>query len=409
MEKYVRKYDRIRNSVAIKSKPIPAKFDRHERRPGVVRVLLTATVAGVALIGGIRVGASLPQAGPSIVSESPTSDQSIVLKTQEISEAASGTPSPKLSPNPTLPDLSIYSPENVAIPDSSLYSPEEAAIITEIEAKYNINIFTVQQAREYAHKYLSNDEIQTIGIDSWQDTKVGFDKEQLIELEQQLNYVPRELLVPVYPQRFGIILRGDDFKLGGDAVEFTRMMAIGKGGINLQDRKGTFSIFIHEAAHLYDAALKEIPWIRVKELLGDKDFADLADMKAYFADKQGLSSNYSEFNDDQKGALATFSSFVPGQEFVEGIAGIAQVYVNGYESFMNAVGPLLDGDGYTSSDYPGYITDTNLLLKTYPKAQALYEYYKQIFFGGKEYDAILLTYIKNGSPADQQEMQNASS
>jgi hypothetical protein len=407
---YIRKHDRIhRNSNTItESTTIPTRLDRH-RRPGVRNILLTAAVVGVSLIGGIKIGVTLPQARSPIASESSTGSQSVNLRTQEISGAASGTPSPKPSLEPTLPDLSIYSPDHLAIPDPTLYSPEEAAIIMEIEAKYNINIFTVQQAREYAHRYLSNGVIQTIGIDSWQDTKVGFNKEQLIELKQLLNYMPQELLVPIYPQRFGIILRGDDFKDAGEAYYGSRMIGVGKDTINLSDRKGTFSLLAHEETHSLDAALKEISWLRVKDILGDKDLADLADMKAYFANKQGLSSNYSKFSDDQKGALATFSSFVPGQEFAEGIAGLSQVYVNGYESFMNAVGPLLDGNGYTSSDYPGYITDTNSLSKTYPKAQALYDYYKQVFFEGKEYDAILLVYIKNGSPSDQSEMQNASS
>jgi hypothetical protein len=337
-------------------------------------------------------------------------------QTPTLTESPKPSPSPTVSPiptigetetaepQPTLGDLSIYSPENVAIPDSSLYSPEEAAIIMDIEATYGINIFSVQQAREYAHRYLSNDEIQTIKIDSWQDTKKGFNKEQLILLRDLLSYVPKVLLTPKYPQRFGIILRGDDLEAAGDVgavVGFTRMICVGKDTINLSNRMETFSFYIHELTHSYDLSLGEIPWLNVEYILGNKNFGDLPDMKAYFAHKGGTpSSVYSTFTPVQKAALATFSSFAlvpPGQEFIEGIAGIASLYVNGKESFMNAVGPLLDGDGYTSSDYQGYITDVDILLKKYPKAYDLYLDYKYTFFGLMEYDETLLKAIKGNN------------
>src|ERR1035437_128577 len=146
------------------------------------------------------------------------------LKTPDPTESSSSSSSPTekptptvgetetAEPQPTLGDLSIYSPEKVAVPDSSIYSPEKAAIIMDIEATYNINIFSVQQAREYAHRYLPSEQVADLGIDNWQDTKVGFNKEQFILLRELLSYMPKVLLTPKYPQRFGIILRENDLK-----------------------------------------------------------------------------------------------------------------------------------------------------------------------------------------------------
>jgi hypothetical protein len=45
----------------------------------------------------------------------------------------------------------------------------------------------------------------------------------------------------------------------------------------------------------------------------------------------------------------------------------------------------------------GNIDNADALLKKYPKAQAIYDYYKQLFFGGMEYDAELLHNIQYGS------------
>ena len=353
---------------------------------------------------GAAVGSSLTKIFSLTAPQTPTPTES-----PSPSPAPTETPTPTIGetetaqPQPPLPDLSIYSPENVAIPDPSLYSKEEAAIIMDIEATYNINIFSVQQAREYAHRYLSGDQVTELGIDNWQDTKVGFDMEQLILLRELVSYMPKVILLPIYPQRFGIILRENDLKdldghvLSGQEVPRTRMIETKKDGINPKDRKGTFSLLIHEASHSWDEVLKNIAWLRVRDILGDKNLAELPDMKAYFANKQGLRSNYPKFTDVQKAALSTFSSFVPGQMYGEGIAGLSQLYVDGYLSFMNAVGPILDGNGYLSSDYVGNIDNADALLKKYPKAQAIYDYYKQLFFGGMEYDAELLHNIQYGS------------
>lgn len=146
----------------------------------------------------------------------------------------------------------------------------------------------------------------------------------------------------------------------------------------------------------------------VRDVLGDKDFTNFPYVQDYFANKQGLPlldpEAYAKLTDTQRAALATFSSFIPGQSYAEGIGGLAQLYVNGWMDFMNAVGPFTDGNGYDSSYV--YNADYKTLTIKYPKAQALYDLYKAMFFGNQEFLPQLVREIREGTLADQQEMRS---
>jgi hypothetical protein len=307
---------------------------------------------------------------------------------------------------PPLPAINIGEttfPQPAETQLTSVYSPESATKIKAIEAKYNINIFTVQEARAYAHQNFSPQTVKDMGIDSYKDTKVGFSDEQLSLLDEMLSYMPKHFYEPVDGQKFGIILRGDDFTFAGESNNGTRMICIGKDGVNPSDRNGTFSLLIHEGTHGLDATSNYFIWANVKDILKGSSFADLNDFDAYFASKQGLPSDYARFRDDQKAALATFSSFLLGQSLSEGIAGLSQLYVRGRVEFINAVGPLSDNGGYESADASIQIEDPNILAQKYTKATALYDLYKQMFFEGKEYDPQLVVQIDFGKDALQTE------
>ena len=174
----------------------------------------------------------------------------------------------------------------------------------------------------------------------------------------------------------------------------------------------TFSLLIHERMHGLDAASNWFVWSNIKDILGNKDLSTLPYMQDYFTEKQWPpdalrgSTGYDALTEQQQAALATFSSFIPGQSFAEGVAGLGQLYVCGFADFMNAVGPLLDGNGYSSSN--SYIRDTVKLIQKYPKAEELYSLYKSMFFEGQEYNSPqLLSDIANGSPQDKQEILDA--
>jgi len=268
----------------------------------------------------------------------------------------------------------------------------------------------VQEARAYAHQNLPSAEVQAMGIDNWENTTVGFSDEQIVLIGQLMQYMPKHFYEPLNGLKFGIILRAGDFKYAGESYTGSRMIGVGKDDIDLENREGTFSLFVHEDTHALDASSNEFIWSNIKDILGDKDFSNLPYMQDYFTLKQApggaASDAYASLTDAQLTALGTFSSFIPGQSFAEGIAGFSQLYVLGPVAFLNAVGPFTDGSGYGSS-YK-YTSDLlSLEFQKYPKAFAIYNLYKNMFFEGKEYYDVQLQHdIQYGSAADQQEMED---
>lgn len=322
------------------------------------------------------------------------------MEVQELRDNNAINPAP-ISEPASLPTsaYSIAQGESPAVRDFPLYTPEQTTKIQEIEAKYNINIFTVQQARVYAHQTLSSDEVQALGIDNWEDTSIGFSDSQLDTLSEVLSYLPENFYGPIKGKQFGIILRGEDFKEdAGEAYTVANMIGVGDGGINPANKPGDLSLLGHERMHLLSAADPTIQQ-RIEDILGDRAFIRLPEVRAFFENRDGVSSDYTQFNADQQAALATFSSFAPGQSFGEGISGLAQLYLDGEQRFVSCVGPIADGGGYSEAN--NYLSVAQLVAK-YPKAAALYDLYKTIF-KGREYN----TPPFGGAMSDQ--MQNTFS
>jgi len=264
--------------------------------------------------------------------------------------------------------------------------------LEEVEQKYNINIFSVGEAREYvAQNFDSYEFFVSLQMDKWQETDQVFSMDQLKLLDDMFANLPKRFYAPVNNKKYTIILRGNDFGNAGETYGETGMIGLGARWIDPSNKEESFSLLVHESMHRQDglftgeeidtktwAILKEQSYLKLKDL----SFADRNDLLTQTVDplKDGtLTKN------DKVGALLTLKSFDQDRySFSEGIAGFAQRYVTGYERFMRAFGPLLDGDGY-DDDASENLSVADFISR-YPRSQALYALYKAEIFDGKEYD-----------------------
>lgn len=149
------------------------------------------------------------------------------------------------------------------------------------------------------------------------------------------------------------------------------------------EKDNNMQLITHELTHRRDDLMGNPLWGRVNDLLQGSRFVNLPyyknDPESQLAKLMDIGTFF-----DRKTAIATFGSFMSDDSFVEGIAGLSQLYVSGdWENFMRTVGPLTDGKGYRNIPK----IKTNDLPNKYPVAAALYLVYQGNMFDGVQYSS----------------------
>jgi len=211
--------------------------------------------------------------------------------------------------------------------------------------------------------------------------------DEIETLDMALDNLPKSLSEPINGVGLTLFKGKNDYmhacKCYAATFNDTGFIGFGEGGISSSDWDGTMQIASHELTHRFDALTKERLKLPIKMFITDSKFLELP----YFKDEDYFKDiTKREIGDDvdRKSAVAIFGSFAPDQEFVEGVAGISQLYIRGYERFMRAAGPILDGHGYNKAKLK-YVT-VDKLAEKYPRAFGIYIAYKQEVFKGAEYD-----------------------
>lgn len=253
----------------------------------------------------------------------------------------------------------------------------------EIEDKYNINLFTMKEGVQALGWTYDEQNEKMIG----QAPPVRWREDQLAMVDDLMQFLPDKLYsTNLEGKRLGIMLSdfGTDCECGGVSYPGTGIIGVSNEGFNPSDREGAFSLLAHELTHRIDSPeLRE----EVGKILGNEFYSGLDQLDRDL-----------ESDPDKSAAISTIKLISEG-EFTEPVANISQFYVRGYERFMHAIGPLVDGPGY-----PDLEAENNKPLGidslpvAYPKTQALYDLYKQMIFDGKEYNFQDLEAIKYSKP-----------
>ncbi len=221
--------------------------------------------------------------------------------------------------------------------------------------------------------------------DTLMDAKWTVD--EINTLRRSLDNFPSSLFEPINDVGLTVFKGKSDYMHECEcyAATFnkTGFIGFGEGGISSADWDGTMQITSHEFTHRFDALTKQKLWVPIEIFLSGSNYLDLP----YFKDQeyfQEIAKRDIGDDVDRKSAVAIFGSFAPDQEFIEGVAGISQLYIRGYERFMRAAGPILDGHGYNKAKLK-HVASSKLAEK-YPRAFSIYTLYKQEVFVGAEYD-----------------------
>lgn len=217
---------------------------------------------------------------------------------------------------------------------------------------------------------------------------VSWSADEIDTLDKALGNLPSSLSEPINGVNLTVFKGKSDYmkscKCYAASFNDTGFIGFGQGGISSRDWDGTMQIASHELTHRFDALTKEKLWLPIKIFIKDSKYLDLPYFKDqdYFKEiaKRDIGDDV-----DRRSAVAIFGSFAPDQDFIEGVAGISQLYIRGYERFMRAAGPILDGHGYNKAKLK-HISVSKLAEK-YPRAFSIYTLYKQEVFAGAEYDA----------------------
>lgn len=289
-------------------------------------------------------------------------------------------------------------PPNSSKPVTTMPSPERsidfgpATTEGELEQKYGINIYTQKEVF---------DQKLSPGFDGDPNREDKFDVEQIQLLDEFFSYLTPSFYQPRKGVGYGLVKMGPEFKYAGESYSDSGLIGLTPGGIDPKHPEGSFSLLVHESAHRFDFLTDGFLRGEVEEILRNNDYLslpDFADAQKYDVDRLVRMLGVGGLEgDDTNGALGTLGSFAPGQSYVEGIAGLAQLYVKGRDRFLEALGPLLDGKGFLSREYQSFSGD---LSSQFPTAQRLYDLYKGRVFDGKEYDGIQYK-LRYGSPTDE--------
>ncbi len=249
----------------------------------------------------------------------------------------------------------------------------------EIEDKYNINLFTMKEGAQALGWTYDEQNEKMIG----QAPPVRWREDQLMMTDDLLSLLPTKLYsTTTEGKKLGIMLSdfGSDCECGGASYPGTGIIGVSNEGFDPSDREGAFSLLAHELTHRIDT-----PELRneVQKILGNEFYSEL--------DQLDLDL---DSDPDKSAAISTIKLISKG-DFTEPIANISQFYVRGYERFMHAIGPLVDGEGYPDLEAENNKPlGVDSLPVAYPKTQALYDLYKQMIFDGKVYDEKELEKVK---------------
>lgn len=286
--------------------------------------------------------------------------------TQESSHDTSvGYPNPIVEQAPKRTNNSgVY----IDINDDVNSETERAIYEKTIEEEYGVSLVGMREGYEKAD----------IKFDEFDEKSVGprppvrWTMKELRGIDTVLNLLPTKLIEPIDGKNltmFSADYIDTDCDCAGASYGETGVVGFAQGSIGDEDIEGNLSLVVHELMHRLDALTKHEIDAKVREILGDSDFLNSEFMKTH-----------NQLSDiDMFDARRTLGSFAPYESFDEGIAGFSQIYVKGYERFMNALGPMIDGN----KDVELIGADLSL---NYPKTQNIYKIYQEFVFDGKEYD-----------------------
>lgn len=262
----------------------------------------------------------------------------------------------------------------------------------EIEKKYGIELLTMEQAYDFMGK-----EYNQLHSGSPSNPPVVWSSEQLKMYDELFSFMPSSLLEPI---------NGKDLKLFQDTLLETDCscngQSFGNTGViyvletNLREK--TFTTTIHEATHRLDNLTGFSIQKGVKEIIGDR-LQELHTQEVFISDNteegDGLSSRIllSLANKDADQPQIGNTDLGNHHILLEGVAELSEMYIRGHKEFMESLGPILDGKGESIKQ----TNPTISLAENFPNTQALYNYYKDHVFGGKEYDAAIRQLINGGS------------
>lgn len=248
-------------------------------------------------------------------------------------------------------------------------TPESQRFMHEknIENKFGILLLNQVEGYERENRQVDPNDENLIG----ETLVMRWDDHQLDSIETLLPLVPEGFLKMISGRPLALSLwdYGESEEAsarahwhGGDMITFNQ------NAFKRFDLEGQFSLLIHELYHMNDTDdLAQ----KVEKILEDKSFL-----------KNKTFNNKYGYGNDVFDALNTLGSFREGEHPEEGRAGFAQLYVRGYERFMRALGPVLDG-----GEFDPYVPKEELSVK-YPRAHQIYDLYYNLIFQGKQYDDI---------------------
>lgn len=338
---------------------IPSERHRIPKRLGMARRFALSGLAAVTWL-----------TGGSVINSGPIrpSDESLILDNYAalVTEPILGpTLIPQSTPQPTsitgsIGDrrsaigLTIPTPDNT--PDAEAAENEASNLIAEIKRKYNVELITQADARVSENGNPSESE---------------WTLPQLMLMDELLSYVPKHLLdlgigvnTKIFTGSFSTIceckgvMYGDSGTIGLNENLFENPRHKGK----------VYFVLIHELIHKNDFLTKDAIHPKLKEIIGEPSILQGKLIK---------SPALTALQEDTALAHRAFDSLTDESEhFVEGVAEMGRLYVRGYERFMNAVGPILDGE---KEDL-----EISSLKEAYPKTQEFYNAFKYTLFGGED-------------------------
>lgn len=316
-----------------------------------------ATIAGMNTVGGgnrqnASEGESLPDSTISLQTSQTISTQTSEPTSQiNVNDESSPEPTPEHTPEPT--------------PES-----ERAIYEREIEQKYGIELLSQKEGYERIGKEYDESNERLVG----DAPPVRWSMDKLKTINELFSYLPPNTYEPRSGKKFAISLW--DYAIGEEYLGMSHgggaeMISVHQNSFNGNNKKDDFSLLAHELmGHRNDSPeLKQ----KINDILSDQGFLSNDVFKG--------DNKYHTGNPDSQVAADTLGSFAPGQSSGEGRAGFAQLYVKGYERFMKAVGPILDGGDFVTN------APREELESLYPRSQQIYHLYYNLY-KGKQFDEI---------------------